>query len=255
MTPPASNGAATGPGLGLGPGVRLVEAGGAPLLARPYFAGGDPGPIVAALALVPELLEATAPFLGAVLGPSAVPLRLKEMVILRTSARASCRYCVEAHTVVARDAGLTVAEVRALRGEADIDGVFADASERAAIGWCDAVVDTGAIPEGARAALASSFPEHLVVELTLLAATTLLLNRFCTALRLPTSPAVLDRLAAEGLAAEGPAAEGPAAEGPAAEGPAAEGPAAEGPAAEGPAAEGLAAEGLAAEGLAAEGPA
>ena len=194
--PPESNGAAPG----RGPAVRLVEAGGAPLLARPYFAGGDPGPIVAALATVPELLEATAPFLGAVLGPSAVPLRLKEIVILRTSARASCRYCVEAHTVVARDAGLTVAEVRALRGESDLDGVFADAGERAAVGWCDAVAGIGAIPEEVRQSLTSAFAEHLVVELTLLASTTLLLNRFCTALRLPTSLAVLDRLAAEDLA-------------------------------------------------------
>jgi len=81
--------------------VALMTGAQAPLLARPFFAYGDPGPIVAALAQVPELLEATAPFLGAVLGPSAVPARTKEIVVLRTSARASCRYCVEAHTVVA----------------------------------------------------------------------------------------------------------------------------------------------------------
>jgi len=37
------------------------------------------------------------------------------------------------------------------------------------------------------------------VELTLLGATTLLLNRFCTALDLPTSPEVAARLVAEGL--------------------------------------------------------
>jgi hypothetical protein len=36
------------------------------------------------------------------------------------------------------------------------------------------------------------------VELTLLVGATLLLNRFCTALELPTSPKVLGRLAAEG---------------------------------------------------------
>ncbi|HEV8116084.1 MAG TPA: carboxymuconolactone decarboxylase family protein, partial [Acidimicrobiales bacterium] len=95
--------------------IALVSAAEAPLLAQPYFSGGDPGPIVAALAHVPEMLEVTLPFIGAVLGPSAIDLRTKEIVILRTSARASCRFCVESHTLVALDSGLSVPEVRALR--------------------------------------------------------------------------------------------------------------------------------------------
>jgi hypothetical protein len=60
--------------------IALVNAAEAPLLAQPYFSGGDPGPIVAALAHVPEMLEVTLPFLGAVLGPSAIDLRTKEVV-------------------------------------------------------------------------------------------------------------------------------------------------------------------------------
>ena len=121
----------------------LLDAVTAPLLARPFFADGDPGPIVAALAQVPELLEVTAPFLGAVLGPSAVPTRTKEMVLLRTSAQSSCRYCVEAHSVVARDVGLSITEVKALRGEFDAATVFPDRADQAVIGWCDALVGTG----------------------------------------------------------------------------------------------------------------
>jgi hypothetical protein len=39
------------------PVVRLIEADQAPLLARRHYAGGDPGPLVGALAHVPELLE------------------------------------------------------------------------------------------------------------------------------------------------------------------------------------------------------
>jgi len=179
--------------------VALLGAAQAPLLARPYFADGDPGPIVAALAQVPELLEVTAPFLGVVLGPSAIPIRTKEMVILRTSARASCRYCVEAHTVVARDVGLSVTEVKALRGEFDAATVFPDPDDQAVIGWCDALVGTGPVGPGAKAALRACFADHEVVELTLLVTTTLLLNRFCTALGLPTSADVLVRLDAEGL--------------------------------------------------------
>ena len=182
-----------------GPLVGLIEGGQAPLLARPYFADGDPGPIIAAVAHVPELLEVTAPFLGAVLGPSALSPRIKEIVILRTSAQASCRYCVDAHTVVARDVGLSLDEVRALRGELDVGPVFAEAGERAVIGWCDALVGTGAVAPEAKAGVTAGFRDHEVVELTLLGATTLLLNRFCTALDLPSSPEVLARLATEGL--------------------------------------------------------
>jgi len=182
-----------------GPLVALVEADQAPLLARPYFADGDPGPIIAALAQVPEMLEATAPFLGRVLGPSCLPARIKEIVVLRTSARASCRYCVEAHTVVARDVGLSVAEVRALRGELGVEATFGDPAERAVIGWCDALVGTGPVGEDIKASLGRAFADYEVVELTLLGATTLLLNRFCTALDLPTSPEVAARLVAEGL--------------------------------------------------------
>ncbi len=180
-------------------GVRLIEAEQAPLLARPYYANGDPGPIVAALAHVPELLEVTMPFLGAALGPSAVDARAKELVILRTSVRQGCRYCVQAHTVVARDTGLSRAEVAALRGQQPLEAAFTNPRELALLRWVDVVaVGSGPVPEAARRAARAQLGEADLVELTLLVGATLLLNRFCTALDLPTSPAVLRRLAEEG---------------------------------------------------------
>jgi AhpD family alkylhydroperoxidase len=178
--------------------ITLIGAEQAPLLARPYYAAGDPGPIVAALAQVPEMLDVTMPFLGTVLGPSAIPARTKELVILRTSARAACRYCVDSHTMVARDIGLSVAEVRAVRGDMSVEAAFPDSADRSVLDWCDAIVATGPVDPGTRGRLLRFFAEHEVVELTLLATATLLLNRFCTALELPTSRSVLDRLAAEG---------------------------------------------------------
>ncbi len=179
--------------------IALIDAADAPLLAQPFFAGGDPGPIVAALAHVPEMLEVAMPFLGTVLGASAIDVRTKEIVILRTSARASCRYCVQSHTVVALDSGLSVEEVRALRGELSVDTAFPSDDDRSLIAWCDALAGTGSIDPESRAGLRRSRPDHVVVELTLLATTTLLLNRFCTALELPTSPEVLARLNSAGL--------------------------------------------------------
>lgn len=180
-----------------GPRVALVDAASAPLLARGLFAAGDPGPIAASLAQVPELLAPTLPFLGAVLGPSWIPLRDKEIVILRTSAVLGCRYCTEAHTVVALDSGLTRQEVRALRGELPLDTAFGEPADRALVAWCDAVAHgVDADLERARAALDAD--DARIVELTLLVATTVLLNRYATALALPTSPDVRERLVKEG---------------------------------------------------------
>lgn len=172
----------------------------APLLARPYYAGGDPGPIVAALAHVPELLEVAMPFLGAALGPSGIDWRTKEIVIVRTSVLAGCRYCVQAHTVVAVDAGLTRAQVTALRCEASVADAFTDARERALIAWVDLVASLAPVPDDARRAVRGQFADHEVVELTTLVGATLLLNRFATALALPTGADTLARLTAEGLA-------------------------------------------------------
>ena len=180
------------------PRVRLIDASTAPLLVRDHFAGGDPGPIVASLAQVPELVGPTFPFLGAVLGPSWIPLREKEIVILRTSAVMGCRYCTETHTVVALDSGLSRSEVRALRGESPVTDAFDDAYEAALVAWCDAVafgVESDIRP--ARAALDAD--DARIVELTLLAATTVMLNRYATALALPTAPDARARLQREGL--------------------------------------------------------
>lgn len=183
------------------PRVALLDAASAPLLAQPLFANGDPGPIASSLAQVPELLGPTLPFLGAVLGPSWISLRDKEIVILRTSAVMGCRYCTQAHTVVALDSGLTLAEVRGLRGDVPVDDAFPGADDRALVAWCDAVAH--GIESDLTAGREALGDDARVVELTLLVATTLLLNRYATALALPTSPDVRERLLQVGLLGEG----------------------------------------------------
>lgn len=163
--------------------VELVDADAAPLLLRSLYAGGDPGPIVAALAQVPELCEVALPLIGAALGPSHVSLRDKEIAILRTSANLSCRYCIDAHTVVAFDSGLTQREVRALRECPTAWEVFDDPAEQALVRWTDAMTQPG----GGRVRL---------VELTVTIGVTMLLNRFATGLDLPTSDETVGALAA-----------------------------------------------------------
>lgn len=178
--------------------VQLLDATAAPLTARRYYQNGDPGPLVGALATVPELLEVSMPFLAAVLGPSALDARTKEIVIVRTSALLRCGYCVDTHSVVALDTGLTIGEVHALRGESA--AVLADQRENALLGWVDAVAGgRGPVGDEVARRLGRYFAEHETVELTLLVGVTMMLNRFCTALDLPTSPEVVRRLAAAGL--------------------------------------------------------
>ncbi len=182
--------------------VELLGADDAPLVARRYYDEGDPGPIVAALAQVPELLGVTLAFVGAVLGPSSIDGRTKELVILRTSAVSLCRYCVDSHSVVALDTGVVHGEVVALRNvEPAWTATFADPREAALLGWVDAVASgRGPVTDESSARFKAEFADHEVVELTLLIAATLMLNRFCTALDLPTATAVLDRLRRERLA-------------------------------------------------------
>jgi AhpD family alkylhydroperoxidase len=180
--------------------VELIDARRAPLLARPFYEAGDPGPIVGALAHVPEVLEATMPFLSAMFGESALPERTKEIVVLRTSALLECRYCTQAHSVVARDSGLSREEVLALRGEMDLESHFPDEVERVLLDWIDAVASgPGPVEEEATTAFRAHFAEADLVEVTLLIAGTMMLNRFCTALELQASASTIARLTEENL--------------------------------------------------------
>jgi AhpD family alkylhydroperoxidase len=180
--------------------VEVLTVEDAPLLTAPFFAGGDPGPIAATLAHVPELLDVTLGFIGPVLSPSSIDWRTKEIAILRTSAQLSCRYCIDTHTPVALDSGLTHSQVAALRGEGDVDTAFAEQADRTLIGWIDAVATgrgpiTGSVAEAARAA----FTAATIVELTLLVGATMMLNRYATALGLPVNDQTIARLADEGF--------------------------------------------------------
>ncbi|MDQ3218852.1 MAG: carboxymuconolactone decarboxylase family protein [Actinomycetota bacterium] len=183
--------------------VDLIDSSQAPLLARPYYQGSDPGPIVAALAHVPEVLEVAMPFISALYGPSALPVRLKEIVVVRTSAHLECRYCIESHSVVALDAGFSCSEILGLR---DLDDTVRErwssdeAGEPALMEWIDAVAGaTGSVSKDSAGRMREYFSDAEIVELTLLISATMMLNRFCTALGLPSSNGTLERLRAEDL--------------------------------------------------------
>jgi 4-carboxymuconolactone decarboxylase len=161
--------------------VELVTRERAPLLARPYYESGDPGPIAAALANVPELMEVALPFIDTVFGTTSVSARLKEIVVLAVSAANRCTYCTQTHTRVARRMGFAPDELAALRGEAPPPERW-DARERALLSFSVALSDR---PGEAVELLRAHFAEPDIVELVTLGSATVMLNRFATALELP----------------------------------------------------------------------
>ncbi len=184
--------------------VDLLDESSAPMLAQPFYAEGDPGPIVTSLAHVPELLEVALPFIGAALGASAVDFRTKEIVILRTSALLRCRYCVQTHAVIAHDAELSVEQIDALCQDEDdiLHRAFPDARDAVLIRWTDAVaLGRGAPPADLATRAKKTFGDPDLVELTVLVGATLMLNRYASALGLPTSAESLRRIADLGLLA------------------------------------------------------
>jgi AhpD family alkylhydroperoxidase len=181
--------------------VEILDAANAPLTAQAYFERGDPGPIVATLANVPELLAPTLGFIGSALGDGAVPTRHKEFAILRTSVLQGCHYCIHAHTAVALDVGLDVDEIRALRGELPLEVGFPDERDRVLIGWIDAMAGaTGPVPADVWAPARALWADHLLIELSVTIGATMFLNRFATGFELPSSADVDTRLASAGLA-------------------------------------------------------
>ncbi|GAC1328713.1 MAG: hypothetical protein NVSMB17_04420 [Candidatus Dormibacteria bacterium] len=165
------------------PRVDLVDPGDAPLLVRRFFAEGSPGPLGAAAAPVPEVMLDFMPFIGAVYAGGSVDERLREIVILRLSARQGCLYCTETHADIALRSGFSPTEVRSL---IDSTAPLAGWSkpEAKVVQFADAM---SADPNSAVGLLRPGFADHEVVELVMLASATIMLNRFATALALPTA--------------------------------------------------------------------
>lgn len=174
----------------------------APLPVRDYYANGSPGPIGETLAHVPELMEVAMPFIGVSLGASGIAdFRTKELAIVRASALQSCRYCTLTHMAIALDAQVTPEELVVLRdAAAGAASPSFDEQEAALLDWTDAMaLGAGDIPETIAARFREHFTEPQIVELSMTIGCTLMLNRYCTALQLPVSPANLAKLAEAGL--------------------------------------------------------
>ena len=175
--------------------VRSLSAQDAPVTVKSFYENGDPGPLTGTMAHVPEMLLTAMPFIDGMFGPSGLDFRTKEIVVLRTSAIHRCRYCVETHTAVAMGADLTREQLQSLRLESERDGAFSEPKDVVLLRWVDAVANSGeVISDELRAEMTEHFEDYEVVEITMLVGATMMLNRYATALQLPTSAATIARL-------------------------------------------------------------
>lgn len=164
----------------------------APLSVREYFSETT-GPLVATMAHVPEILKVAMPLIGQQFGPSALSMRHKEMIILGVSALQGCQYCTQTHTVVAHREGLTPEELLLLRSGQLEQDLFksAEASLWTYIVTVGSGRVNGADVQKAMDNLKKDWMEFEVVEITMLIGTTIMLNRYCIALGIPTDEAHL----------------------------------------------------------------
>lgn len=124
------------------------------------------------------------PFLAQVMGPGALDLATKELVILRVSQLNGCRYCLAAHRPVALDAGVPPEQVDAVCELAPHDVL--PPRERTIIAWVDQVTrDAAAVTGELVASTRAHVREDELVELTVLAGTITMLNGYCTAFAIP----------------------------------------------------------------------
>lgn len=132
-------------------------------------------------ALRPEMMIAASQLMSAVLNTGTVDLRLKEMLIVRTSQINGCTYCLSSHSALLRNLGVSQAAIDALENTDDTQWT---ARERVALRYAEQVTrDAKRVNHYLWNELKQYFDDGEIIELT--AATSLfnMFNRFNDALQ------------------------------------------------------------------------
>jgi uncharacterized peroxidase-related enzyme len=155
--------------------ISLVEPSSNEVLAQlEAKAGGKPNNFLRALAHRPESMSSFLAFYRTVMGPGSVDRRLKEMAYVAVASANECAFCLHAHLQAASKAGLTDAEVSALR-----DGSYGSFSglDRAVLDYA-LDLTRKAKASGPQDTLAALLKPEQMVELTLVIAMANFTNRF-----------------------------------------------------------------------------
>ncbi|OZM78091.1 carboxymuconolactone decarboxylase family protein [Pseudonocardia sp. MH-G8] len=162
-----------GSGLPAGPDDEIVER----IRAR---RGGTLTSLDRMLLHSPPLADGWNSLMGAVRTASTLPADVRELAILRVAALNGADYEWRAHEPLGRAAGLTDADLTALRGDCD-PGTLAPRLS-AALAYTDAMTAHVTVPDEVFAYLREHFDDREVVELTVTIGAYNLVSRFLVAL-------------------------------------------------------------------------
>src|SRR5262245_49556908 len=140
--------------------------------------GHAPVEMLQAMSLRPEILRAFAGFGAGVYPGGLLERRIKELVIITSSAANDCQFCTNAHVDIVDMWNIVEAPLAIID-----DPVAVPARERLAIDYTKAVLaDSNAVPEGLSRELHEHFTDPELVELTFLIGYINMLNLFNNAL-------------------------------------------------------------------------
>ncbi|HLH36467.1 MAG TPA: carboxymuconolactone decarboxylase family protein [Alloacidobacterium sp.] len=136
----------------------------------------------------PEIFETMIAHFEAILQTGTVPLKLKELVIVRTSQINQCEYCLGSHTKIARDLGWSEDQLVHLKDFENRNDFTA--AEKAALRLAEQMtLDSNHVSDGLFEELRAHFDEGEIVELMAAIGLFNYFNRFNNALQIePTKP-------------------------------------------------------------------
>ena len=122
-------------------------------------------------------------------GGSVLPAKIKEMVVIKTSAVNGCAYCYAHNTSLGMAAGITEEQVRAIDSDDYMNSPLLSPREKVAIQWAEHVTrNTARERDDVFAELRAHFTDAEIVELTLISGMFNMFNRFMDSLRIPLEP-------------------------------------------------------------------
>jgi uncharacterized peroxidase-related enzyme len=122
-------------------------------------------------------------------GGSVLPAKIKEMVVIKTSAVNGCAYCYAHNTSLGMAAGITEEQVQVIDSDDYMNSPLLSPREKAAVQWAEHVTrNTASERDDVFAALREHFADAEIVELTLISGMFNMFNRFMDSLQIPLEP-------------------------------------------------------------------
>ncbi|ROS39748.1 carboxymuconolactone decarboxylase family protein [Amycolatopsis thermoflava] len=142
--------------------------------------GGRLTPLDGMLLHSPPFADGWNSLLGAIRGQGTLPGDLRELAVLRVAELNGAEYEWAAHEPVAKEEGMTVEQIAALREGGDRSVL--DERQRAVLAYTDAMTRRIRVPDELFATLREHFDAREIVELTVTIGAYNLVSRFLVAL-------------------------------------------------------------------------